>query len=110
MKLLFDHNLSPKLVRRLEDLFPDSRHVFELGLEFADDLTVCEYADENGFLVVTKDADYSELVELGKGSPTIIWIRAGNCTNETVEELIRMHSEQILHVAREPKVRLLILF
>jgi predicted nuclease of predicted toxin-antitoxin system len=27
MKLLFDQNLSPKLVNRLADLFPNSRHV-----------------------------------------------------------------------------------
>jgi predicted nuclease of predicted toxin-antitoxin system len=29
MKLLFDENLSPKLVQLLEDLFPDSLHVRE---------------------------------------------------------------------------------
>lgn len=36
MKLLFDHNLSlisPKLVRRLSDLYPESQHIFLLGLE-----------------------------------------------------------------------------
>ncbi|MFB2971179.1 DUF5615 family PIN-like protein [Aerosakkonema sp. BLCC-F183] len=27
MKLLFDHNLSPRLVNRLADIFPDSNHV-----------------------------------------------------------------------------------
>jgi predicted nuclease of predicted toxin-antitoxin system len=31
MKLLFDQNLSPKLVRRLADLFPDSSHVQAVG-------------------------------------------------------------------------------
>ncbi len=33
MRLLFDHNLSPKLVRRLADLYPDSVHVSHLGLD-----------------------------------------------------------------------------
>jgi predicted nuclease of predicted toxin-antitoxin system len=33
LKLLFDANLSPKLVRRLTELFPDSAHVFGTGLE-----------------------------------------------------------------------------
>ena len=32
MKLLFDQNLSPKLVNRLADLFPGSGHVQSVGL------------------------------------------------------------------------------
>jgi len=32
LKLLFDANLSPKLVHRLAELFPDSVHVFDTGL------------------------------------------------------------------------------
>ncbi len=38
MKLLFDENLSHKLVRRLADLFPDSVHVRDAGLKAAEDL------------------------------------------------------------------------
>ena len=37
MKLLFDQNLSPKLVHRLADLFPDSSHVQLVGLDRAGD-------------------------------------------------------------------------
>jgi predicted nuclease of predicted toxin-antitoxin system len=44
VKLLFDQNLSHKLVRRLSDLFPDSSHVREIGLKEADDPSVWEYA------------------------------------------------------------------
>ena len=33
MKLLFDQNLSPCLARRLADLYPDSAHVSEVGLD-----------------------------------------------------------------------------
>jgi hypothetical protein len=32
LKLLFDANLSPKLVGRLAALFPDSNNVFDTGL------------------------------------------------------------------------------
>ncbi|MEO0648121.1 MAG: DUF5615 family PIN-like protein, partial [Cyanobacteria bacterium J06650_10] len=28
MKLLFDHNLSPRLVNQLAELYPNSQHVF----------------------------------------------------------------------------------
>jgi predicted nuclease of predicted toxin-antitoxin system len=35
MKLLFDQNLSPRLVERLSDLYPDSVHVQAVGLDRA---------------------------------------------------------------------------
>jgi predicted nuclease of predicted toxin-antitoxin system len=47
MKLLFDHNLSPRLVNRLADLFPESTHIYMLGLEQADDREVWLYAQSN---------------------------------------------------------------
>ncbi len=37
MRLLFDQNLSPKLVKRLADLYPDSNHVYHLGIDLVPD-------------------------------------------------------------------------
>ena len=37
MKLLFDHNISPHLVSRLADIYPNSNHVYLLGLDTAND-------------------------------------------------------------------------
>lgn len=68
MKLLFDQNLSPKLVTRLADLFPDSSHVQSAALDRADDNQIWEYARLNGFAIVTKDEDYNNLSVL-RGSP-----------------------------------------
>jgi len=34
MKLLFDQNLSPRLVERLTDIFPDSTHVYLKGQKY----------------------------------------------------------------------------
>ena len=33
MKLLFDENLPPKLPNRLDDLFPNSLHVRDVGMK-----------------------------------------------------------------------------
>jgi hypothetical protein len=46
MKLLFDHNLSPRLVNRLADLFPESTYVYLLGMDQADDQEVWNYAQK----------------------------------------------------------------
>ena len=40
MKLLFDENMSFKLCRRLEDIYPDSTHVRFVGLQNADDVEI----------------------------------------------------------------------
>ena len=61
MKLLFDHNLSPRLVSRLADIYPGSNHLFNLNLDTAEDSFVWEYARDNDFTIVTKDSDFSEL-------------------------------------------------
>lgn len=61
MKLLFDAQLSPRLVEALEADFPGALHVATLGLDRAADATVFEHAARAGLLVVTKDADFFEL-------------------------------------------------
>ena len=44
VKLLFDENLSPKLVGLVSDLYPDSAHVHDRGLGASDDAKVWAYA------------------------------------------------------------------
>lgn len=80
MKLLCDQNLSPKLVARLADLFPDSSHVQTAGLDRADDDKVWDYARLNGYAIVTKDEDYYNLSVLRGCPPKVIWLQIGNCT------------------------------
>ena len=58
MKLLFDQNLSSLLVEALNNLYPGSAHVRLLEMERADDHTIWHYAKDNGFTIVTRDADF----------------------------------------------------
>lgn len=95
MKLLFDHNLPPLLVSRLVDLFPNSQHVFPLGLDRASDWEIRDYARHSGYFIVTKDADFSDLCVLLGFPPKIIWIRRGNCSAKALEELLRQHRDEI---------------
>ncbi|MDZ4773529.1 MAG: DUF5615 family PIN-like protein [Planctomycetota bacterium] len=48
MKLLFDQNMSHRLVAHLESHVPGSAHVRNVGLSAADDLDIWEYAKSNG--------------------------------------------------------------
>lgn len=89
MKLLFDQNLSPKLVDRLADLFPDSCHVQSVGLDCADDDEVWDHALSNDFAIVTKDEDFGEMSVLRGNPPKVVWIQLGNCTTTQVEAAFR---------------------
>ncbi|WP_228061604.1 DUF5615 family PIN-like protein [[Phormidium] sp. LEGE 05292] len=72
MKLLFDHNLSPRLVNRLADIFPNSNHLFLLGFDQVPDREVWQYARDNNFIIVTKDSDFNEIVILRGFPPKVI--------------------------------------
>ena len=95
MKLLFDHNLSPRLVNHLGDIYPNSNHLFNLGLDTEEDAVIWQYAVDNEFVIVTKDADFSELSLIRGFPPKVIWIRIGNCTTNDIESLIRSHTQEI---------------
>jgi predicted nuclease of predicted toxin-antitoxin system len=95
VKLLFDENLSHKLAELLADIFPDSTHVRNVGLKSADDPEVWRFAVENGFLIVSKDADMHDRSLLFGFPPKVIWIRLGNCSTAQVEELVRREQETI---------------
>jgi predicted nuclease of predicted toxin-antitoxin system len=89
MRLLFDQNLSPRLVARLADLYPNSAHVADLGLSMADDEAVWNYARANDFMIISKDADFSELSLLRGFPPKVVWIQRGNCSTHDIEEILR---------------------
>lgn len=110
MKLLFDQNLSPRLVGRLADLFPDSAHVHLLGIAEAPDRDVREFARREGFLVVTNDADFSELCLMLGFPPKVVWVRRGNCTTRDVEGIIRRHHQDIEALDADKLVGVLTLF
>ena len=109
MKLLFDQNLSPKLVARLADLFPGSSHVQSAGLDGASDESVWEHARLNGFAIVTKDEDYNNLSVLRGLPPKVLWLQLGNCTTAQVQALFRARAADIEAFEQDPSVGTLVL-
>ncbi len=95
MKLLFDHNLSPRLVVRLGDLYPEADHVSLVGLDRASDDEVWQYARANGHLIVTRDSDFSDTSAVRGFPPKVIWLRLGNCTTDEAERALRTNCRLI---------------
>lgn len=109
MKLLFDQNLSTRLVQSLASLYPDSTHVREVGLQEADDQTVWEFARNNGFTVVSKDSDFRQRSFLLGFPPKVIWLRLGNCTTSDIEHVLKQREPAIRKFCDDPVDSFLIL-
>jgi predicted nuclease of predicted toxin-antitoxin system len=111
MRLLFDNNLSVHLVWHVRDLFPDASHVAMLGLDRADDEEIWQFARDHGYVIVTKDADFSDLCLQRGAPPKLVWLRIGNCPTADIVQLLRIHAEVIVDfIARDDELVLTILF
>jgi predicted nuclease of predicted toxin-antitoxin system len=95
VKLLFDENLSRKLVSRLVDLYPGSMHVSEAGLVESPDREVWEYAKANVFLIVSTDSDFYELATTIGPPPKVIWLRRSTHPTNDAEDLLRRSALRI---------------
>jgi predicted nuclease of predicted toxin-antitoxin system len=103
MKLLFGQNLSPRLVKKITDLYPGSMHIREAELRDAEDSAIWQYAKENGFVIVSKDSDFQARSLLYGSPPKFIWLRVGNCSVQFIEELLRKHSATIHTFGMDPE-------
>lgn len=107
MKPLFDHNLSTRLVQRLDDLCPGASHTAFVGLDRASDTDVWTFARTHGYTIVTKDSDFSDLSVLHGSPPKVIWLRLGNCTTADVERALRHSFATIVDFLADPAVDVL---
>jgi predicted nuclease of predicted toxin-antitoxin system len=88
MKLLIDQNLSYRLVRQLQTLFPGSEHVLRLGLASRRDALIWDYARQHDFVVLTQDEDFLELSLLRGAPPKVVLLRTGNLPSQQVVALL----------------------
>ena len=102
MKLLFDQNISFRILRLLPDSFSDCRHVRSVGLNDCNDAKIWQYAKQNGFTVVTFDADFFDISVLRGFPPKIVWLRTGNLTTNEIAEHIILNYANIVSFIDNP--------
>lgn len=88
MKLLFDQNISFKIISKISLNFPQAKHVVELGIENYSDIEILEFAKENGYTIITFDADFYDLSNLKEFPTKIIWLRFGNKQTDLIANKI----------------------
>ena len=97
MRFLVDNQLPAALARFLEGQGTEAKHVWDLGLEAADDRSIWDFARENGYTVISKDEDFLHLATLqGSGPPALIWVRIGNCRKQELLVLFERLLPQLL--------------
>ena len=109
MKLLLDENLSDRIVPKIIGFYPGSTHVKAEGLLQTDDSLVWTFAQNNHFVIVSKDADFHQRSMVFGHPPKFIYLRVGNCSTERLIELIRSNTVLILAFGADQTSSILVL-
>lgn len=94
--LLFDQNISFRIVRHLRALYPKCRHVSDAGLMGASDRRLRAFARIHGLAIVTFDEDHLALAALEGAPPKVILLRLGNSATLALAHRLREEHERIL--------------
>lgn len=95
MKLLFDQNISHRILSLLSEKYIGSTSVKDENLINASDFQIWEFAKNHGFIIVTQDSDFNELNTLYGFPPKIIWIRTGNIKTQSIVDLLSFYETEI---------------
>ncbi|MDH5597766.1 MAG: DUF5615 family PIN-like protein [Cyclobacteriaceae bacterium] len=95
MRLLFDQNISFRVIKKLNNLFPECKHVSDCGLMDCEDSDIWEYARKNDYSIVTFDSDFYDISVINGHPPKIIWVRTGNLRTKDIVKLLMDNKDAI---------------
>jgi len=98
MKLLLDENLSRRLVPFLQHDYPGSNQVVLMGMESASDKDVWQKARDDGYVIVTRDADFQELSLVWGQPPKVIRLKTPNQTRASSLKVLIDNRDLIVEV------------
>lgn len=89
MKIWVDAQLPPAIANWISQNFNvEAVAVRELNLREATDPEIFTAARNASAVVMTKDSDFIELVNLRGAPPQVIWLTCGNTTNARLREIL----------------------
>lgn len=97
MNLLFDQNISPRILKILPQELSDSQQVRFVGLEDSSDFEIFQFSRENDFAIVTFDSDFVDLNAMYGTPPKIVYLNTGNLTTKNISELLMDNILRINH-------------
>lgn len=109
MRLLFDENLSPRLVRAIVDFWPESTHIEFIELRGTTDQAIWEYARTHHYAIVTKDDDFRALAFVRGAPPKVLWLQVGNASTMSIATMLRDSASDIAAFDADRDAALLVL-
>jgi predicted nuclease of predicted toxin-antitoxin system len=77
------------LIDKLRPIFGECNHVDLIGLNVpVEDKDIWNYALDNGYIIITKDTDFIDLLELKNFPPKIVLLKTGNNSTQALMELL----------------------
>jgi predicted nuclease of predicted toxin-antitoxin system len=104
MNLLFDQNISFKVPKKLQDVFPAAKYLSDLRLENYTDIEIWNYAKINNFCIVTFDSDFIDISTLKGFPPKIIWLRVGNTSTDNIVICLQSNHSLIKEFLNNPDI------
>ncbi len=109
MKLLLDANISWRLVTILKEYFGEYFHVDNIPeLEVpAKDYIIWQYAKENNCIIITRDDDFSNLINVNGFPPKIVLLKTRNNSKKYTEDLLIRSKQEIYELQMSEEYGLL---
>jgi predicted nuclease of predicted toxin-antitoxin system len=109
VKLLFDENLSYRLIAQVAAIFAGSEHVDSIGLHGSADVDIWNFPRANDFTVITKDDDFRQRSFLSGHPSKVIWLSIGNAGTPLIARILVDRGSLIESFACDPDESLLVL-
>lgn len=103
MNLLFDQNISYRIVSKLNAYFPGCKHISQVGLLDCEDTEIWLYARNNEYVIVTFDSDFYDISLINGIPPKIIWLRTGNLKSEDIVTVLKANKGAIVDFLNNPE-------
>jgi predicted nuclease of predicted toxin-antitoxin system len=103
MRLLFDQNISHRILQFLPGIYSGSTTVKKEKLIDFPDKQIWEFAKKREFTIVTQDSDFNSLNILYGFPPKIIWIRTGNLKTKEIASVLKNHLSEIEKFSKDDK-------
>ena len=96
MKLLFDANISWRILKFIENEFPKCFHVKDIPInQPATDNEIWNFAKENNFTIITHDDDFEKLLLQKSIPPKVIILKSFNQNTKQIASTLLAKKEII---------------
>src|SRR6476620_5266546 len=103
MRLLFDQNISHRILKILSDEFIGSTTVKQEKLIDCSDKEIWDFAKKENYIIVTQDSDFNDFNSLYGFPPKVIWIRTGNMKTEELAMILKNYFSEIKDFDSNPQ-------